>query len=282
MRAAEHAPRNPRRVLERRRGLAEIVERGVVVFADGRGVNPPGGAFLVINESYAPVCSVLFVTAAAALQGGSLLVAAYYLDQELTNRKDEIDQIPFDEEVKKADEDAKVRSEALRKNTVWKRVPLAWKAVLILATALMTASCYLVTIWASRCFRDFAINDTVSKRLKGRWQNIIRPLGVVAVSLFMFSCFLHLLFDCFWYRRQGLVEGGGDSVPADGGGGPVAVEGEELEPPADAPANEEPVAPAPAAAQTTGQSTNVRGLNLEDSWTLQEHVDTGQGQRNSG
>ena len=69
----------------------------------------------------------------------------------------------------------------------------------------------------------------------------------------------------------------------DGGGGPVAAEGEELEPPANAPpANEEPVAPAPAAAQTTNQSTNVRGLNLEDSWTLQEHVDTGQGQRDSG
>ena len=140
----------------------------------------------------------------------------------------------------------------------------------------MTASCYLVTIFASRCFRDFAINDTVSKRLKGRWQNIIRPLGVVAVSLFMGSCFLHLLFDCFWYRRQA-------SKVADGGGGPVAAEGEELEPPADAPANEEPVAaPAPATAQTTSQSTNVRGLNLGDSWTLQEHVDTGQGQRNSG
>ena len=149
----------------------------------------------------------------------------------------------------------------------------------------MTVSCYLVTIWASRCFRDFAINDTVSKCLKGRWQNIIRPLGVVAVSLFMGSCFLHLLFDCFWYRRQ--VEDGGDSVPADGGGGPVAAEGEELEPPADGggnapPANEEPVAPAPAAAQTTNQSTNVNGVNLEDSWTLQEHVDTGQGQRDSG
>ena len=34
MRAAEHAPRNPRRVLERRRGLAEIVERGVGVIAE--------------------------------------------------------------------------------------------------------------------------------------------------------------------------------------------------------------------------------------------------------
>ena len=41
-------------------------------------------------------------------------MAAYYLDQELTNRKDEIDQIPFDEEVLAADEAAKVRSEALR------------------------------------------------------------------------------------------------------------------------------------------------------------------------
>ena len=37
-------------------------------------------------------------------------------------------------------------------------------------------------------------------------------------------------------------------------------------------------APAPAAAQTTNQSTNVNGVNLGDSWTLQEHVDTGQGQ----
>ena len=94
----------------------------------------------------------------------------------------------------------------------------------------------------------------------------------------MGSCFLHLLFDCFWYRRQGLVEGGG---------GPVAAEGEELEPPADgggaAPANEEPVAaPAPATAQTTNQSTNVNGVSLGESWTLQEHVDTGQGQRDSG
>ena len=122
----------------------------------------------------------------------------------------------------------------------------------------MTVSCYLVTIWASRCFRDFAINDTVSKRLKGRWQNIIRPLGVVAVSLFMFSCFLHLLFDCFWYRRQAaLVEDGGDSVPADGGDAP--------------PANEEPVAaPAPATAQTNTTETNVNAVDLTRSWSHEE------------
>ena len=88
----------------------------------------------------------------------------------------------------------------------------------------------------------------------------------------MGSCFLHVLFDCFWYRRQ--AEDGGDSVPADGGGGPVAAEGEALEPPADAPANEEPVAapapataaPAPAAAQTT----NVERTVYTSGWTAED------------
>lgn len=102
-----------------------------------------------------------------------------------------------------------------------------------------------------------------------------------------------------------LIGYGGD-VPADGGGGPVAAEGEELEPPADgggaAPANEErvhvashaimipfntdpespPASPAPAAAQTTSQSTNVRNIDTGDAWTAQEYVETPQGQRNSG
>ena len=77
------------------------------------------------------------------------------------------------------------------------------------------------------------------------------------VSLFMFSCFLHLLFDCFWYRRQAvLFITAEDIVPADGGG--------------DAPpADEEPVAaPAPAAAQTTNTTdTNVNAVDLTRSWS---------------
>ena len=73
----------------------------------------------------------------------------------------------------------------------------------------------------------------------------------------MFSCFLHLLFDCFWYRRQAvLFITAEDIVPADGGG--------------DAPpADEEPVAaPAPAAAQTTNTTdTNVNAVDLTRSWS---------------
>ena len=39
VRAAEDAPRGPFRVLERRHGLAEIVERGIVVAAEPQGNN---------------------------------------------------------------------------------------------------------------------------------------------------------------------------------------------------------------------------------------------------
>ena len=41
VRAAEHAPRDPLRVLERRHGLAEIVERGASVWVERRRVKPP-------------------------------------------------------------------------------------------------------------------------------------------------------------------------------------------------------------------------------------------------
>ena len=41
MRAAEHAPRSPLRILERRHGLAEIVEGGAVVQVERPRVNPP-------------------------------------------------------------------------------------------------------------------------------------------------------------------------------------------------------------------------------------------------
>ena len=41
VRASEHAPRGPFRVLERRHGLAEIVERGGGVHVERRRVSPP-------------------------------------------------------------------------------------------------------------------------------------------------------------------------------------------------------------------------------------------------
>ena len=52
MRAAEHSPRSPRRLLVRRHGFAEVVERGVGVPAERRRVNRshPGDVAALARE----------------------------------------------------------------------------------------------------------------------------------------------------------------------------------------------------------------------------------------
>ena len=58
----------------------------------------------------------------------------------------------------------------------------------------MTASCYLCTYWGANCFREFNIDDSVSKRLDGKMGSIVRPAGYVAMLLFAVSCLILYLF----------------------------------------------------------------------------------------
>ena len=161
-----------------------------------------GGAFLSVNESYARVASVISVAAAAAVQSGSLVVAAVELDKQMALRRDDLDKLPLDEGVKRADDADAARTQRLRENTTWPHVPTTWRLALVLATALMTASSYLCTYWSSDCFREMQINDSVSKRLDGSWQRILKPPGVVALALFAASCCLHGAFQILWFRHQ--------------------------------------------------------------------------------
>ena len=160
-----------------------------------------GGAFLSIDESYAQVASVLSVACAAAVQTGSLVVAAVELDKQMAARKDELDDVPIDEEVRAADDADAERRRRLAANTRWARVPGTWRAALAAATVFMTASSYLCTYWSSDCFREFAIDDSVAKRL-GHWSRILKPPGVFALALFTASCVIHGAFHFGWFRHQ--------------------------------------------------------------------------------
>ena len=160
-----------------------------------------GGAFLSIDESYAQVASVLSVACAAAVQTGSLVVAAVELDKQMAARKDELDDVPIDEEVRAADDADAERRRRLAANTRWARVPGTWRAALGAATVFMTASSYLCTYWSSDCFREFAIDDSVAKRL-GHWSRILKPPGVFALALFTASCVIHGAFHFGWFRHQ--------------------------------------------------------------------------------
>ena len=174
-----------------------------------------GGAFLSIDESYAQVASVLSVACAAAVQTGSLVVAAVELDKQMAARKDELDDVPIDEEVRAADDADAERRRRLAANTRWARVPGSWRAALAAATVFMTASSYLCTYWSSDCFREFAIDDSVAKRL-GHWSRILKPPGVFALALFTMSCVIHGAFHFGWFRHQthATAADGGDGADA--------------------------------------------------------------------
>ena len=79
----------------------------------------------------------------------------------------------------------------------------------------MTASSYLCTYWSSDCFREFAIDDSVAKRL-GHWSRILKPPGVFALALFTASCVIHGAFHFGWFRHQthATAADGGDGADA--------------------------------------------------------------------
>ena len=70
MRAAEHAPRDPSRALDRRYGLAEIVERRTIGVVGARLDGLRDGLLVFF------VCIILFRVAAAVYSLTDLLVAA--------------------------------------------------------------------------------------------------------------------------------------------------------------------------------------------------------------
>ena len=161
-----------------------------------------GGAFLIIDEPTSQVLSTIFVGLAALVQSGSLVVAAIQLRQEQVRRKDQIDAIPLDPEVEAAAAMDKMRKEIYDTQTHWSRVPRFYKTVLTSAIVFLTVACWATTCYPSACFRDFAVNDRVSKRLQGNWTRIIKPLGLVALLCAFLAALLCMLFEWGWASRQ--------------------------------------------------------------------------------
>jgi hypothetical protein len=58
----------------------------------------------------------------------------------------------------------------------------------------MIASCYMVQLFADQCFREYQLTYTIEQHLDGDWKNIVKPLGVVANLLFLFSLVLLYVF----------------------------------------------------------------------------------------
>eukprot|EP00978_Attheya_sp_CCMP212_P008618 scaffold20255_cov64-Attheya_sp.AAC.1 len=143
---------------------------------------------------WAGVAATLAATLTAGVQGASMVTAAYYLDQTASQRGEEIDKIPIDEEVRVSEARAEAMNGKYTEVTQWTVVPSWAKGLLSCSVALMVTSFYMVNLFQANCFTEYELTDTIEEELDGDWTNLVLPLGRVALLLFAISLTLFYVF----------------------------------------------------------------------------------------
>ena len=103
-----------------------------------------------------------------------------------------------DQEVLKRDEVSATKAREYLAATQWPVLSRLQRAELVTGTALMIASCYLLSFFW--CFRELDLTDTVRCHLNGHGHRIVYPVGWVALALFCASC--ALLYAFTWQAER--------------------------------------------------------------------------------
>ncbi|KAL3929345.1 MAG: hypothetical protein SGBAC_012252 [Bacillariaceae sp.] len=176
---------------------------------------------------YAGVLATVFAAITAVVQFGSMVVAAYYLEQTANAREEELAQIPIDEEVKERGEKQAAFNKCYKEVTKWEIVPFFPKMILRLAVVTMIVSCYLVQLFAKSCFAEYELTYTIDNNLDGDWTNLLLPLGRVASLLFLVSCMLQYGYIKWaeYEARKMMAYQDAEAGPSENGGsGPTGVQ----------------------------------------------------------
>lgn len=152
---------------------------------------------------WAGTVSTITASATAFVQFGSMLVAAYYLEQASSLRADEVTKIEDDKEVKEADDKDEYMNKCYENVTQWNAMPLLPRLILTLALVSITTSCYLVQFFSSLCFVDHSLTDSIDENLGGNVANLFLPLGWASVGLFCAS--ITLLYTFSSWGKVGFI-----------------------------------------------------------------------------
>lgn len=165
----------------------------------------------------AGVLATVSAAITALVQFGSMLFAAYFLEQTISKRKEELDAIEIDKEVAELEAKEEHFNQCYHKVTQWEVVPLCARITLSLALAYMVMSCYMVQLFGNQCFAPYQLTYTIDEHLGGNWTNLVLPLGWCAIGLFLLSCLLLYAFITWAnYRAKALAEETSMVVPDTG------------------------------------------------------------------
>lgn len=112
----------------------------------------------------------------------------------VSSRGDEIDNLELDEDVKKADAEGLSRAKDAVEAVNWPRVPLQWRLVLHTSMLCFSSVTYIITYDTAACFKEFGLLDTVEEKLQGNFFNIIKPWGYVCLGVYFVACALFVAF----------------------------------------------------------------------------------------
>ncbi len=139
---------------------------------------------------WAGTMTTVFLVITGIVQFGSMVIAAYYIERVIEEKKDELDAIPIDEEVKALEEKNEQHNKAFEEVSLWQTIPFAAQFSLCVALTCMIISCYMVLFFSTYCYRDYELTNTIETHLDGNWLTMIKPLGHVSHGLFVVSLFL--------------------------------------------------------------------------------------------
>lgn len=152
--------------------------------------------------SWVGTANTVSVAVAFIVLFGFMFLSAFYVEKTIRERKDEIDAIPIDEEVKVYEDKAAAGIEAYKEVTQWFLVPVWAKIILICSLVTIITSFYMLQLFYEEAFTQYELTSTIDEHLDGDWKNLVRPLGQVALILFVVSTVLVILFNS-WANVSG-------------------------------------------------------------------------------
>ena len=143
---------------------------------------------------WAGTAATICTTLAAMVLFGFCISAAYFVEQIISQRPDDLAALPYDEEVREADLETEKKSKIFKEITDWKIIPKWAQLCLLTSLASMITSCYMVQLFPNDTFAEYQLTDTIDNALKGDWKNLVKPVGFVSIILFGVSILFLVIF----------------------------------------------------------------------------------------
>jgi len=121
----------------------------------------------------------------------TMFSALYYIEDTIDKKRDYLmdeNNFPIDLEVQEAEEKEAMMTLQRFNKTRWFLVPTWLRCVIVVGVVAMSVSCYAFAVFSDSCFYEFGVEMKISQLPGGNAHRIVKPLGYVAVGIFLFGC----------------------------------------------------------------------------------------------